>query len=50
MPSTPLKPSFKAHQNHVEHIIDVLVAIITLYPDNLITFSLNERDGSIRVA
>ena len=38
-----LKPSFKAHQDHVEQIIDVLVDIIILYPDNLITFSLEKN-------
>ena len=38
-----LKPSFKAHQDHVEHIIDVPVNIIILYPDNLIAFSLKKN-------
>jgi hypothetical protein len=36
------QPSFKARQDHVEHIIDVLVDIIILYPDNLITFGLKK--------
>jgi hypothetical protein len=38
-----LKPSFKALQDHVEHITDVLVDIIIPYPDNLITFSLEKN-------
>ena len=38
-----LKPSFKAHQDHVEQIIDVLGGVIILYPDNLITFSLEKN-------
>jgi hypothetical protein len=38
-----LKPSFKAHQDHVEHIIDVPADIIIPYPDNLITFSLKKN-------
>src|SRR5437868_6387591 len=42
-----LKPSFKAHQDHVEHVIDVLVDIIILYPDNLMTFSL-EKTSRLR--
>ena len=38
-----LKPSFKAHQDHVEQIIDVLGGVIILYPDNLITFSFQRN-------
>jgi len=37
-----LKPSFKAHQDHLEHIIDVLLDTIILYPDNLIAVSLKK--------